>query len=169
MKMPAPLYYSVSPGFGMSKKSDWATPWPFFRLCEKRWGPFDLDVCATKADAKCKKFITTEHDSLRSGVKWRGRCWMNPPYGRGIGAWVEKAMQQAKMGNTVVALLPARTDTHWWHDTVPDAAEVHFLQGRITFEGAKSPGLFPSAVVVWRSRATAIQFIHWWRWKDEIA
>ena len=77
---------------------------------------FDLDVCATKENAKCEKYFTKEQDGLSQ--IWTGNCWLNPPYGRSIGNWVKKAYDsvQAEEANIVVCLLPARTDTRWFHD-----------------------------------------------------
>lgn len=80
---------------------------------------------------------------------------MNPPYGREIGRWVAKAHQEARMnGATVVALIPARTDTAYWHDHIQDIAEVRFIRGRVKFEQPdrkSDPAPFPSAIVIWRA------------------
>ena len=74
---------------------------------------------------------------------------MNPPYGRGIGAWLEKAFRSAAMGATVVCLLPARTDTAWFQDYAMKG-EVRFIRGRLKFGGHANSAPFPSAVVVFR-------------------
>ena len=129
-----------------SKKMDWATPWPLFRVCEEAYGPFSLDVCATKENAKCQRFFSPEVNGLLQ--RWYGACWMNPPYGRTIGQWLEKAVAEAERGARVVCLLPARTDTAWWHEFVLPHGHVHFLRGRVRFEGAKHAAPFPSAIVV---------------------
>ncbi len=73
---------------------------------------------------------------------------MNPPYGRAIGGWVRKAREESLSGAIVVSLLPARTDTAWWHDDVMRAQEIRLLRGRLTFVGAPSPAPFPSAIVI---------------------
>ena len=78
---------------------------------------------------------------------------MNPPYGRTIGQWIRKAWESSRNGATVVCLLPARTDTLWWHDCVSRATEIRFLKGRLRFEGAANSAPFPSAVVVFRRDA----------------
>ena len=81
---------------------------------------------------------------------WKGTCWMNPPYGREISAWVQKAYRSAKEnGATVVCLLPARVDTRWWHDYCANG-EVFFVRGRLKFGGAENSAPFPNAVVVFR-------------------
>ena len=107
-----------------------------------------MDVCALPDNAKCIQFFTPDMDGLAQ--PWEGVCWMNPPYGREIGKWVEKAYRSAKeAGATVVCLLPARVDTRWWHDFCAKG-EVHFVKGRLKFGGAKDSAPFPNAVVVFR-------------------
>lgn len=137
-----------------SKKHDWATPWTLFREWNVRFGPFDLDVCATAQNAKCKNFFSPEDDGLSQ--VWHGICWMNPPYGRALPRWISKAVAEVRTchASRVVCLLPARTDTAWWHSCVlPYAAEIHYLRGRIRFEGAGSSAPFPSAVAVFEKRS----------------
>lgn len=108
---------------------------------------FDLDVCATSENAKCKKYYTKQDDGLVQ--PWYGTVWMNPPYGREIGKWMRKANEAANAGAVVVCLVPARTDTAWWHECVLPH-EVRFIKGRLKFGEAKNGALFPSAVVVMR-------------------
>jgi phage N-6-adenine-methyltransferase len=130
-----------------SKTDLWATPRGFFDRLNSVFR-FDLDVCALPENAKCERFFTPADDGLAQN--WRGNCWMNPPYGRTIGAWVEKAYRSAKEnGATVVCLLPARVDTRWWHDFCAHG-EVHFVKGRLKFGAATDSAPFPSAVVVFR-------------------
>ena len=92
----------------------WATPQDFFdRL--NAFFKFETDVCALPSNAKCHKYFTPEQDGLKQ--TWEGTCWMNPPYGRDIGKWIAKAYAEARHnGSTIVCLVPARTDTKWWHD-----------------------------------------------------
>lgn len=130
-----------------SSKTDlWATPQDFFDKLNAEFG-FELDVCATHDNAKCPRYFTKESDGLAQ--EWRGKVWMNPPYGREIGAWMKKAHESARGGATVVCLVPARTDTRWWHEYVANH-EVRFVRGRLKFGGSKSNAPFPSAVVVMR-------------------
>lgn len=76
---------------------------------------------------------------------------MNPPYGRQIGIWVKKARDAATQGKaTVVCLLPARTDTAWWHDYVMKANEIRLIRGRLKFGDGKGSAPFPSAIVVFK-------------------
>lgn len=125
----------------------WATPQEFFDKLNHVF-KFTVDVCAMPDNAKCQQYYTPEKNGLEQD--WQGVCWMNPPYGRGIDAWVEKAYKSAKEnGTTVVCLLPARVDTRWWHDYCAKG-EVHFLKGRLKFGNATNSAPFPSAVVVFR-------------------
>lgn len=133
-----------------SDTDNWATPdWLFDAL--DAFYKFDIDVCASKDNAKCDTFFTKEDDGLSK--EWRGVVWMNPPYGREIGKWVNKARESAEEnGATVVCLVPARVDTAWWQDNVPHAHEVHFIRGRLKFGDAKNSAPFPSAVIVFRKK-----------------
>lgn len=133
-----------------SETPEWATPPDFFRELDEEFG-FTLDPCATAANTKCSRFFTIESDGLSQS--WKGAVvFMNPPYGRGIGAWVRKAWEES-VHATVVCLLPARTDTAWWHDYAMNG-EIRFLRGRLKFGGSKNSAPFPSAVVVFRRRGT---------------
>ena len=125
----------------------WSTPQAFFDKINAVFH-FTLDVCATNENAKCDLFICPEIDALKS--YWNGVCWMNPPYGREINLWVKKAYESAKQnGATVVCLLPARTDTKWWHDYCAKG-EVLLLKGRLKFGEATNSAPFPSALVIFR-------------------
>ena len=122
----------------------WSTPQEFFDELNREFN-FSLDVCATPDNAKCEKYFTKEDDGLAQ--EWHGTVFMNPPYGREIYAWMEKASQSAKAGATVVCLVPARTDTKWWHEfAMPH--EIRFIRGRLKFGDSKNSAPFPSAVVV---------------------
>ena len=145
-----------------SAKGDWATPQDLFDRLSRVYGPFDLDVCASKDNHKCSAYFDLEADGLSKA--WAQRmCWMNPPYGRGIGDWMRKAGQEAYIGATVVCLVPARTDTKWFHTwVVPFATEIVFLPGRVKFGGAATGAPFPSAVVVYRpGRAPGQPVVRW--------
>jgi len=124
-----------------------ATPQEFFDKLNAEFH-FTLDVCATSENAKCQTYYTKQDDGLAQ--TWRGNVWMNPPYGREIGRWMEKANEAAKEGATVVCLVPARTDTKWWHECAIQH-EVRFIRGRLKFGDAKNSAPFPSAVIVMRS------------------
>ena len=138
----------MNPGMYSSKKKDWETPQWLFDELNAEFG-FTMDVCATAQNAKCTKFYTPEDDGLSK--RWTGVCWMNPPYGREIKRWVQKAWTESVFGITVVCLLPARTDTVMWHDLViAHASEIRFIRGRLRFEGGKNSAPFPSAIVIFQ-------------------
>ena len=131
-----------------SKETVWITPQDFFNKLNEEFD-FTIDVCALPENAKCKRYFTPEDDALKQ--KWTGTCFCNPPYGREIGQWVEKASKSADEGATVVMLLPARTDTKWFHNYVYGKAEIRFVAGRLKFGGSKNNATFPSMVVIFRS------------------
>ena len=131
-----------------SSKTDlWETPQDLFDKLNNEF-QFTLDVCATPENAKCDKFYTKEQDGLKH--PWKGIVWCNPPYGRGIGQWVRRALFASVSGSTVVMLLPARTDTKWFHDYIykRNNVEIRFIRGRLKFGGSKNSAPFPSMVVV---------------------
>lgn len=133
-----------------SQSSEWETPQVFFDELNAEFG-FTLDVCATPDNAKCAVFFTENDDGLNRD--WDGVCWMNPPYGRQIGKWVQKAAEESVRGSLVVGLLPARTDTAWWHDyVIPFSREIRFIRGRLKFGGSQYNAPFPNAVVVFGSK-----------------
>ncbi|MGO6676463.1 DNA N-6-adenine-methyltransferase [Rhizobium leguminosarum] len=132
-----------------SKTDDWATPADFFTTQNAKYH-FDLDVCADDFNHKCQSYFTRVDDGLKQ--EWTGNVWMNPPYGRSIGAWVKKAYESAQAGALVVCLLPSRTDTKWFHDYCKKG-EIEFLKGRLSFgenPTAKGRAPFPSVLVVFR-------------------
>ncbi|MAH47319.1 adenine methyltransferase [Candidatus Pacearchaeota archaeon] len=131
-----------------SKTGDWETPQDFFEKLSWRFGPFDLDPCANAQSAKCGKFFTKEDDGIAQ--EWTGyTAFVNPPYGRGIEKWIKKGYDEALKSNTkVVMLIPARTDTKYWHQYVMKADEVYFVKGRLKFGDSDNSAPFPSAVVV---------------------
>ena len=138
----------INRGLFTSERQDWETPLALFRLLDAEFG-FELDVCATPANAKCHSFFSPEADGLRQ--MWRGVCWMNPPYGVAIGAWMAKAYQSSLEGAMVVCLVPSRTDTKWWHEFAM-RGELRFLQGRVSFGSGESTAPFPSAIVIFRPK-----------------
>lgn len=123
----------------------WSTPQDFFDKLNFKY-QFTLDPCSTSENAKCEKYFTAEDDGLRQD--WSGhRVFMNPPYGRVIKDWMRKAYEESLNGAVVVCLVPARTDTSWWHEYAMKG-NIEFLRGRLKFGGQKNSAPFPSAVVV---------------------
>lgn len=136
-----------------SEKQDWATPQDFFDKLNEEFD-FQWDVCATLENTKVQGcFFDEAQDGLNQ--KWcrtASRFWMNPPYGREIGKWVKKASEESEHDCTIVALLPARTDTKYFHEYIYNKpnVEIRFIKGRLKFGGAKNAAPFPSMVVIFR-------------------
>lgn len=136
-----------------SKSNEWATPQNLFDELNKEFN-FTLDPCATDENAKCSKYFTIEDDGLSKD--WSNNVvFMNPPYGREIKRWIKKAYEESLNGATVVCLIPARTDTTYWHDFIfGKANDIRFLRGRLKFGNSKNSAPFPSAIVVYQGVTT---------------
>ncbi len=132
-----------------SQTVEWPTPQGLFDELNGDFG-FTLDPCATHENAKCKKYFTKEDDGLKHD--WgKEIVFMNPPYRRGVTIkWMKKAYASSLKGATVVCLVPARTDTRWWHDYSMKASEIKFVKGRLKFGNSKNSAPFPSALVIFR-------------------
>lgn len=135
----------LTSGLFTSTTDDWATPQDLFDQLDQTFH-FTLDVCASESNAKCKRYFTAEQDGLKQD--WGGDViWCNPPYGREIGKWVAKCAEHI---GVAVMLVPARTDTRWWHDYIANnpCADVRYVRGRLKFGGSKQSAPFPSAIVI---------------------
>ena len=143
----------IDPSLYSSRTEEWGTPPALFRRLDAVFG-FRLDACASATNAKCADFFTRADDALSKLWAPFGRVWMNPPYGRKIALFMRKAFEESRKGALVVALVPARTDTRWWHDWVSGKADVVFLRGRLRYTNERgdeqSSAPFPSALVVYR-------------------
>lgn len=137
----------LNKGLFSSTTDQWATPQAFFDKLNEEFH-FTLDPCATAANAKCSKYYTEADDGLQQD--WQGEVvFCNPPYGREIAKWVKKSYDEGKKDNTtVVMLIPARTDTSYFHDYIYHKAEIRFIRGRLHFNEAPQGAPFPSMVVV---------------------
>lgn len=144
----------MNPGMYTQTSIEWATPPELFKMLDDVHH-FTLDVCANKKNHKCEKFFSPEQDGLAQS--WAGHtCWMNPPYGRTIGKWIKKAVEESKHAK-VVCLLPARTDTEYYHSYIqPNSVSTTFLKGRVGFihpdKESVNRAPFPSMVVVFDAR-----------------
>jgi phage N-6-adenine-methyltransferase len=132
----------------------WATPPALLERLYAVFGHFDLDPCSPTdnrraALVKARVHFTPEDDGL--SLPWHGSVFANPPYGRELRRWVRKARLEAEAGRArpAVLLLPARTDTGWWHDDIAGRADVYLLRGRLAFGDGEVPAPFPSALAVW--------------------
>lgn len=139
-----------------SKTDNWETPQDFFDELDKEFH-FTLDPCADEYNHKCDKYITKEQDGL-------SYCWgketvfCNPPYGREITKWIAKCYKEnAEHGMTCVMLIPARTDTKWFHEYIYNKpnVEIRFIKGRLKFRGCENSAPFPSMIVIFRSDKNA--------------
>lgn len=131
----------------------WSTPQPVFDKLNAEFG-FTVDLCADRVNRKCEKFIPTGL-TLASDVLWEGIGWLNPPYGKTIGAFLAKAVRSTRdcMGTVIVALVPTRTNAPWWHDWVMRADEIRFIRRKLAFvahNGHKGVPFTGHAIVVFR-------------------
>lgn len=141
MTIAAPLF--------SSKSEDWSTPPELFQRLDREFR-FTLDAAATADNAKCANYYTKADDSL--SIPWPGRVWLNPPYGRKIALWMEKAYSESTThADIVVCLVPARTCTAWFHDWAT-RGELRFIRGRLRFGDSANAAPFPSLIVVFRRR-----------------
>lgn len=134
-----------------SNRMDWETPQEFFDKLNAQFH-FALDAAANEHNAKCSRYFTPEQNGLSQSWDVGGAVWCNPPYGRSTGKWVKKAYQEAQKGVTIVMLIPARTDTSYFHDWIYDKADVAFLRGRLQFELGGIPqgrAPFPAMLVIY--------------------
>lgn len=127
----------------------WETPSTLFDAIERAAGPFDLDPCAPDrpGTVRAARRYTIADNGL--GREWRGRVFMNPPYGRELPRWLAKAATEAEVGAEVIGLIPARTDTTAWHRWIVGRADVLMLRGRLAFGNSTQAAPFPSAVILW--------------------
>ena len=145
--------------YNKAETVEWGTPQRFFDNMNKRLGPFTLDAAASELNHKCEDYFTEENDALSQN--WATDSpygekivWCNPPYGHGVGKWVQKAVEEVKAGHCkrVVMLLRSTTDVKWFHDWAwHNCSEMIFVKGRMCFDkgdGEEKPAVFPSIVLV---------------------
>lgn len=122
-----------------SAKDDWETPQEFFDTLNSEFG-FTVDVAASDSNAKCSRYYTKAQNGLSQD--WTGETvWCNPPYGKPVTDFVRKAAQSKAL---TVMLIPARTDTRWFHDYIynKENVKIRFVKGRIKFGGVQTAPLF---------------------------
>ena len=129
----------------------WETPQEVYDTLNNEFN-FTLDVCALSYNAKCKNYFSPDIDGLNQSWKTTGAVWCNPPYGKTIEKWIEKAYNEAQKGQTIVMLLPVRTDTKYFHSYIYNKAEIRFIKGRLHFNNSKNCAPFPSMIVIFRGR-----------------
>lgn len=138
-----------------SKFMNWCTPNDFFDKLDSEFH-FVLDVCATDQTAKCVNYFTPSNDGLAQSWLCGGAVFCNPPYGRQISKWVRKSYEESiKINYPIVLLIPARTDTVYFHNYIYGKAEIRFVKGRLHFTDENGldhgPAPFPSMVVIYNS------------------
>lgn len=139
-----------------SKKSDeWTTPQDFFNKLHEEFN-FEIDVAATEENSKCEIYIDRQQDAL--STSWSistepKTCWLNPPYSM-CKEFIKKAYEESLKGNTIVALVPSRTDTKWFHEYVYNKpnVEVRFVKGRLKFGNGKNSAPFPSMIIIFKPK-----------------
>ena len=138
-----------------SEKDDWETPQYLFDALNSEFH-FTLDPCANVFNHKCEKYFTKNENGLNQC--WKGETiFCNPPYGRKIGEWVKKCYLHGINGDGIaVMLIPARTDTRWFHEFIynKENVEIRFLKGRLKFGNAKNSAPFPSMIVVFNGKGS---------------
>ena len=128
-------------GLFMSASCHWSTPKDLYEALDQEFH-FDFDPCPISDN---------DIDGLLK--EWSGiRIFCNPPYGRNLGKWIDKAYNESQQGKLVVLLIPSRTDTRWWHAYIMKADELRFLKGRLKFGGSKNSAPFPSVIVIFRGK-----------------
>ena len=134
-----------------SESSEWETPDDLFKQLDREFH-FTLDAAASDSNYRCEQYITKAGNGLEHSWDTDGAVWVNPPYGKGVEKWIQRAYDQCIANAlTVVMLLPARTDTKWFHKYAGlKHVEIRFLKGRLKFKGAPAPAPFPSLLLIFR-------------------
>lgn len=138
-----------------SAKQDWGTPVHLFAALDKKYGPFMLDACASRSNAKVATYFDETQDGLKQNWAPYGKVFCNPPY-KHVAKWVEKCVEESRKGAYIVLLIPARTDTKYFHEHLYNKryVELVFLKGRIKFQGAAHCAPFPSLLAIFKPRPT---------------
>lgn len=138
----------INKGLFTNNSNEWATPISFYNELNKEFN-FTLDPCASDDNHKCTKYYTREIDGLSKS--WEGETvFCNPPYGKELPLWVKKCFDEhIKYGITIVMLIPARTDTKYFHEYIYHRAEIRFIKGRLKFSDSKQCAPFPSMLVIY--------------------
>ena len=139
-----------------TENQNWETPTDLFEMLNSEF-KFDFDLAASEENTKCKNYFTKEDDALKQ--EWKGICWLNPPYGsnskNSLKNWVRKSFEETrKEGCIVVMLIPARTNTEWWHKYCMNAKEVRLIKGRPKFKGNIHGLPQPLAIIVFDKIST---------------
>lgn len=130
-------------------KTDWETPDELVEFVERMLRlKFSLDGAASESNKKCERFYSEEDDAFKQDPSWE-HIWLNPPYGDGLAEWIQLAVYWGRK-NVVAVILPANTDTKWFHFMAKFAAEIWFLEGRVQFKGTTSSNTGGSVIAIFR-------------------
>lgn len=141
-----------------SATEEWATPQHLFNWLDARYH-FSLDVCSTDDNCKCRRHYTKRENGLaQDWASAGGVCWMNPPYGKAMPPWLQKAYDEARRGVQTVALIPSRTDTSYWWRIIEAGkreglVDYQFVPGRLKFGDAKTSAPFASVLIFFGCKA----------------
>lgn len=146
-----------------SERQDWRTPAEVLDPVRRFFGGvIGLDPCGGEGSivGAAQEYTGIDGNGLDGLIEpWseNGPAFVNPPYGREIGAWAEKCRREAAFGVEIVLLVPARTGTEWWRRSILPSDAICFWNGRIKFrhpEGARAVGAtFDSALVYYGPHA----------------
>lgn len=160
----------INEGLFSSKNAEWRTPAKLFNALDREFG-FEWDAAANAINTKTPGYFGPDNPNpdLRDALtipNWKEasggltRFWLNPPYGRILPAFIAKVVEQVQHDILIVTLIPARTDTKWWWDSVLRATEIRFLKGRLKFSG-QGTAPFPSAVAIFEPDSVGLPHIEW--------
>ncbi len=144
-----------------SASDEWSTPQDFFDILDKEF-EFDVDGAATNENKKCPEYCTDYLNFKASPCKV---IWLNPPYSM-CAEFMKKSWELAMEGHVIVCLIPARTDTKYWHEYCSRACEIRFLKGRLKFGNSTNSAPFPSAVVIFNGVQPLV--VKHWDWKKDL-
>ena len=143
----------INTGLFSNNSNEWGTPDELFNSLNEEFH-FTLDPCATDQNAKCEYYYTKNENGLLQS--WKNETvFCNPPYGKELKQWVKKCYEEHKKnGITVVMLIPARTDTSYFHEYIYMQSEIRFIKGRLKFinKNGEIAGTapFPSMLVIYK-------------------
>jgi phage N-6-adenine-methyltransferase len=148
-----------------SNNNEWETTQSLFDILNSEF-KFTIDIAASQSNAKLPIFFTRDDNALIN--EWKGICWCNPPFGdKGTNAlkfFVKKGHDEyCKNNNTIVMLVPTRTNTNWWRDYCSKAKEIRFITGRPNFKGCTHGLMQPLAIIVFAPHIgeTIIKYQNW--------
>jgi phage N-6-adenine-methyltransferase len=139
-----------------SMRHDYETPKEFYQELNDEFH-FDLDPCTTTNNLNCRYYFTEEEDGLKQDWKQR-TAFVNPPYGDQLKKWAKKCYEEWGKGSTIVLLIPARTQTNWFHNYIYGKAEIRFIKTGIQFVNTKGKTKFPFLLAIFKPKEDKSDF-----------